>query len=171
VFEPADKAFDFSGSDFAPGEVKRHGSAQSGLGSREPIRRGVPVAFEKLQRPGEQPRGTEQSVRLIRKESSFTLAARHRPTRNVDQVSDSLKRQGRVSAESLERAVRQTLLHRTKKVEWTKDLEAKQDHVSVWSWRAESEVLPESIEVLRPRVRASMTDGLGCRHVSHLVAM
>src|SRR5205807_8517454 len=144
---------------------------QSWMSSREPLRSGVPVTFEKIQRLGEQPRGTEQSVRLIRKESPFTLAARHRPTRNVDEVSDSLKRQGRVSAESIECTVRQTLLHRTEKVEWTKDLEAKQDHVSVWSWRAESEILPESIEVLRPRVRASMTDSLGCRHVSHLVAM
>jgi hypothetical protein len=149
VFEPADEPFDFSASDLALGEIERYVTSQGGLGGRQTLRRGIPVAFKKLQGLTEQPRSTKQSVRLVRKESPLTLSTCHRPARNVDEVGDTLERQRRVSTESLKRAVRQSLLHRPEKVEWIERLETKQDYVHVGSRSAASEVLPKSIEVLR----------------------
>ena len=91
MIEAADESFDLTRSDFIFGEVERHGPTQGGLGAREPLRRGVPVAFEELQGLAEQPRGAKESVRLIREEAPVTLATRHRPTGDVDEASDALE--------------------------------------------------------------------------------
>jgi len=156
VFEATDQAFDFSTTDLASGEVERDGPSKRRLGGREPLRCSVPVAIKEGQRLAEQSRGPKQSVGLVRKEPPFPLATRHRPTRNVDEVDEALEGQRRVSSESFKCTVRKPFLHRTEEVSRIKCLESKQNHVRMWSRGAATQILPESIEILRGCLDAAM---------------
>jgi hypothetical protein len=110
----------------------------------------------------------EATGRTHPEETAFALATRHRPAQNPDEGKDALERQSSVSTESFERAVRQSLPDRAKQVGWIEGVEPKQNDVRVRSWRAASQVLPKSGEILRRRVGAWFVNSCGCCHVSHL---